>query len=266
MAAPNLHDYVRDIGRIGQARDQTQRQADIEQLLGDGHDPNALDAHEMSPLAILAENQGGNLWAAKIARLLMHKGANPLLNDRAFAKASGAVASEMMAYMVAKELLGEGLRGEDGENPLHQLAEDNPVGMIEALSFFPVGLVPAELYPFLGTWLKEARPSDGASPMHCLWAEGSNLEGRMEAGMDFSEEADAAWHCLARAQMVGLDMGQVDAAGKSIAQVFMEAAENGAEAPNDVDGLLREVQAVAGQAILDKATGLANKPRAARRV
>jgi hypothetical protein len=190
---------------------------DLRTLMAAGADPNEEDAHDMTPLAVLADAQQGYGNADKLAAFMVAHGANPLIKDRAFGKASGSVLDGLMKALIEAENAGRILRGEDGSNAMHILAEDNPASLC--------ALLWRNTLDFPSHWFHETR-EDRATPLLALMSEHSVMNDFVTEQLGgMLEDSEIAWRAVALLLDRGSDLRAKDEKGVTAANKIWNIRE-----------------------------------------
>lgn len=243
-----LHELMRQAnGNWGSGEDTAWLQQ-LRDLLDAGALPNELDEHEMSPLAILVDNGIGNSTAyTQGVALMIERGANPLINDRALGKAAqsanigpdGGLAGAMLAALIRKEETGRLVRSETNETALHVLCTDAPVYVGPALGA-PGGMGLGEAR-IPRAWIT-ALDEDGNQPLHSMWKEGGIVYDRLDAGMDVDDEL-GAWESTQAMVGMGADLLARDGQKNTVANLILACVELGM--PTEDAEIWPEVEALA---------------------
>lgn len=233
----------------------------IRKLLEEGADPNEEDEHDQTPLRILLNESCDPhhlAYLSDVVDLLMARGANPLIKDRAIGKTDGSdFIINMVQILIEREAAGKPMRAEDGSNLLHVLAEDDPATLNFALS---EGYTGRPRFTVPTAWIHETR-DNGDTPLHAFCAQDAFITMLMEDDQEIEETvAEGAWNSIQLLIEMGANLQARNGAGHSAVNVINNAINrNLFPLPEDSSGTLELIQAEATLQDLETGTGAAPK-------
>ena len=240
-----LHNLMGD-ERKNTTRGRGQIYGEAKVLLERGYDANTEDDNDQTALGVLALESFRGGHNLELASLLMQHGAKPLDFDRALARFDSPVLEHVLELLTQS---ATPTHAEDGSNPLHLLAEDAPEKLGQILGQLSEGDQPT-----LWDWLRENRSSDGATPLCALWSADSQLRLRQENAMDYAEGFEGAWTALSALIDLNEPWNTQNAAGQSVAELFLEGVAQGGEVPDYLEEAWMAVRTEYDQRLLNKDT------------
>lgn len=191
------------------------------QLLAAGVDANCRDDEGRDCYDLLAQVGDGHRKSAhSLSKLLIDHGYE-IIDRGGLIKSGGPLRDTVSDLLARRERDGLGIRGKQGDNLLHHLAEHEP-GVLTALLISRMGQGDHGKPPIrTRTNVNEGRSSDGATPLHVLWR-------RCRAGeMAHVGEQFACWEFTCYLGWAGADLATVDKDGVSVLDLIDECLWNG---------------------------------------
>lgn len=206
-------------------------------LLEKGEDPNLLDTLNQTPFGSLVNSGVTNLYAGRIAQLLIEHGANPLIQDCAILTAleqaypyqggNSQLVGPALQAILEKEATAP-LRGEHGENTLQLLAIRMPYALSDWFEKknWAIQLkldIPEE-------WMR-AEDEKKNNLLHLIW--GRDLQFHQLDEL----ELDNIWRATSFLDQNGIDLKAVNTEGNSAVSLIRSHVHNGFPVTN---GLLND--------------------------
>ena len=205
-------------------------------LLEKGENPNLLDMLKKTPFGCLVSSGVTNIYAGRIAQLLIEYGANPLINDRALLAAvkqaypnqggNSDLVTPALQALLEKETTTH-LRGENSENILQLLATAEPYVLFDWFEKKNWAIKIKSDIP--EAWIV-AEDEKQNNLLHLIWGKNLQFHKLDEA------ELDNIWRATFFLDQYGIDLKSVNSEGNSVVSLITNHVYNGFP----VNGLLKD--------------------------